>query len=201
MLDKLKKSFEALQKKASGDLKRVEVGEIEVFLRLLSAKEDIDVVSYVTERTRELDLENKEDSHFQQMFKYMQLGTLSYSIQKIVVSGEEIEIPNFVDDDQTIDSLQKVKRPKFDVLFELLENVDDLLIQKLYDAYLNVIDIAQSDLDALVKYDHYDIDLEIMKAQDKVKKLEERKKELDASKKDRLLGTAIMMASRKDFNS
>jgi hypothetical protein len=197
----LKKSFEALHKKASGNLKKVEVGEIEVFLRLLSAKEDIDVVSYVTERTRELDLENKDDSHFQQMFKYMQLGTLSYSIQKIVVSGEEIEIPSFVESDQSTDNTQKVKRPKFDVLFELLENVDDLLIQKLYDAYLNVIDIAQSDLDALVKYDHYDIDLEIMKAQDKVKKLEERKKELEASKKDRLLGTAIMMASQKDSNS
>lgn len=201
MLDKLKKSFEALHKKASGSLKRVEIGEIEVFLRLLSAKEDIEVVSYVTERTRELDSENKDDSHFQQMFKYMQLGTLSYSIQKIVVSGEEVEIPNFVETEQTADSPQKVKKPKFDVLFELLENVDDLLVQKLYDAYLNVIDIAQSDLDALVKYEHYDIDLEIMKAQDKVKKLEERKKELEASKKDRLLGTAMMMASQKDFNS
>lgn len=121
--------------KIGHDEKEVKIGGMSIVLRTLTPSEEAEVQRYVTADKSEDELTTLE---FVDLFR---IQTLSRSI--IEINGVNLRYETEVETDELLPNGVKVKKPKVEVLVDILSKFSRLLLGQLFEAFVSLNDQAE----------------------------------------------------------
>ena len=121
--------------KIGHDEKEVKIGGMSIVLRTLTPSEEAEVQRYVTADKSEDELTTLE---FVDLFR---IQTLSRSI--IEINGVNLRHETEVETDELLPNGVKVKKPKVEVLVDILSKFSRLLLGQLFEAFVSLNDQAE----------------------------------------------------------